>query len=99
MAIDSKNFTVKTKLNSVAVVRKQTIPNERPPNFAGKECCVVSATIPTAVNLGFVDRSCYFFIKVAPQLSSRGRVDPALDPSTSQKIWYGRKCNPEPLDL
>jgi hypothetical protein len=28
--------------------------------------------IPTAVNLGFLDRSHYFFIQVAPQLSSRG---------------------------
>jgi hypothetical protein len=28
--------------------------------------------IPTAINLGFLDRSRYFFIQVAPQLSSRG---------------------------
>jgi hypothetical protein len=28
--------------------------------------------IPTAVNLCFLDRSRYFFIQVAPQLSSRG---------------------------
>jgi hypothetical protein len=28
--------------------------------------------IPTAVNLSFLDRSRYFFIPVAPQLSSRG---------------------------
>jgi hypothetical protein len=28
--------------------------------------------IPTAVNIGFLDRSRYFFIQVAPQLSSRG---------------------------
>jgi hypothetical protein len=28
--------------------------------------------IPTAVNLGFLDRSRYFFIRVSPQLSSRG---------------------------
>jgi hypothetical protein len=28
--------------------------------------------IPTAVNLDFLDRSRYFFIQVAPQLSSRG---------------------------
>jgi hypothetical protein len=27
--------------------------------------------IPMAVNLGFLDRSRYFFIQVAPQLSSR----------------------------
>jgi hypothetical protein len=28
--------------------------------------------IPPALNLGFLDRSRYFFIQVAPQLSSRG---------------------------
>jgi hypothetical protein len=36
--------------------------------------------IPTVVNLGFLDRRRYFFIQVAPQLSSRGWVDPVLDP-------------------
>jgi hypothetical protein len=35
--------------------------------------------IPTAVNLGFLDRSRYF-LETAPQLSSRGSVDPAPDP-------------------
>jgi hypothetical protein len=38
------------------------------PTFAGRECYVVSATDPTAVNLGFLGRSRYFFIQVAPQL-------------------------------
>jgi hypothetical protein len=33
-----------------------------------------------AVNLGFLDRSRYFSIQVAPQLSSRGWVDPVPDP-------------------
>jgi hypothetical protein len=31
---------------------------------------VVSATGPTAINLGFLDRNQYFFIHVSPQLSS-----------------------------
>jgi hypothetical protein len=35
------------------------------PTFAGRGCYVV---IPTAINLGFLDRSCYFFFQVAPQL-------------------------------
>jgi hypothetical protein len=43
--------------------------------------------IPTTINLGFLDWSCYFFIQVAPQLSSRGCMDPIPDPPTSQKIW------------
>jgi hypothetical protein len=36
--------------------------------------------IPAAVNLSFQDRSRYFFIQVAPQLSSRGWADPIPDP-------------------
>jgi hypothetical protein len=76
------------KLNSVAVVRKQTRPTERPPligevsaNLLRVEGVAWSGQpIPTAVNLGFLDRSLYFFIQVAPQLSSRGWVDPVPDP-------------------
>jgi hypothetical protein len=53
----------KLKLNSVALVRERTIPTERPPpvgevsaNFLrGEGCHVVSATVPTAVNLCFLD--------------------------------------------
>jgi hypothetical protein len=41
--------------------------------------------IPTAVNLGFLDRSRYFFIQVAPQLSSWGWVDPVRDPLLLRK--------------
>jgi hypothetical protein len=33
-----------------------------------------------AVNLGLLGGSCYFFISVALQLSSRGGVEPAPDP-------------------
>jgi hypothetical protein len=65
----------KKKLNSVAVVRKRTIPTERPPlvsevsvNLLRVEGVARSAQrIPTAVNLSFLDRSRYFFIQVAPQ--------------------------------
>jgi hypothetical protein len=42
---------VPKKLNFVALVRKRTIPTERPPlvgevsaKFEGRRCCVVSAT-------------------------------------------------------
>jgi hypothetical protein len=57
--------------------------------------------IPTAVNLGFIERSRYFFIQVAPQLSSRGWVDPVLDPlilrkscragNRTQDLWICRQ--------
>jgi hypothetical protein len=49
---------------------------------------VVGAAVRTAVNLGFLDRSRYFFIQVAPQLSSRGLVDPVTDPlQNKQTPW------------
>jgi hypothetical protein len=47
--------------NSVALVRERTSTN-----------CVVSAADPYGRNLGFLDRSCYFFFQRAPQLYSRG---------------------------
>jgi hypothetical protein len=62
------------------LVLKRTIPTERPPlvgevsaNFLWIEGVTWSAQrITTAVNLSFRDRSRYFSIQVAPQLSSRG---------------------------
>jgi hypothetical protein len=42
------------------------------PTFAGRGCRVVSATVPPAVSLGFLDRSRYFSIQAAPKLTSRG---------------------------
>jgi hypothetical protein len=63
------------------------MPTERPPlvgevvrTFADRGCCVVSATDPPVVSLGFLDRNRYYFFQVAPQLSSRGWVDPVPDP-------------------
>jgi hypothetical protein len=63
-------------LNSVASVRKRTIPTERPPLvsevsahfFAARECHVVSVTNPSGRILEFLDRSRYYFFQVAPQL-------------------------------
>jgi hypothetical protein len=80
------------KLNSVAF-SPQANYTERPPlvgevraNFLRIEGVAWSAQrIPTAVNLGFVDRSRYFSIQVAPQLSSRGWVDPVPDPLLLRK--------------
>jgi hypothetical protein len=75
------------KTNSVALVRKRTTPTERPPlvgevraKFADRGCCVFSAMDPHGRILGFLDQSSYFSIQVAPQLSSRGWVDPVPDP-------------------
>jgi hypothetical protein len=41
------------------------------PTFVDRGCHVVSVTDPYGRNLGFLDRSRYFF-QVAPQLYSRG---------------------------
>jgi hypothetical protein len=83
---------LKTKLNSVALVRKRTMLIELPPLvekvvpiFADRGCRVSAQRIPTVVNLDFLDRSRYFFFKVAPQLSSRGWVDPVPDPLILRK--------------
>jgi hypothetical protein len=68
------------------------MPTERPPlvgrvmpTFADRGCCVVSATDPPVVSLGFLHRSCYYFFQVAPHLSSRGWVDPVPDPLLLRK--------------
>jgi hypothetical protein len=69
-----------TFLNPWPLVRKRTIPTEQTPlvgevsaNILRVEGVTWSAQrIPTAVNIGFQDRSRCFFIQVDPQLSSRG---------------------------
>jgi len=73
----------------VALVRERTIPTERPPpvgevvpTFAGVTWS--AQRVPTAA-LCFLDRSRYFFIQVAPQLTSRGWVDPVPDPLLLRK--------------
>ena len=85
---------LKTKLNSVALVRTRTIPTERPPpvgevsaNFCGHRGVTWSAQrVLTAVNLCFLElEPLLFFIQVAPQLTSRGWVDPVPDPLLLRK--------------
>ena len=71
-----RNITVHLRRSSckklsVALVRKRTIPTERPPpvgevsaNFCGYRGVTWSAhRIPTAVNICFLDRSRYFLFK------------------------------------
>jgi hypothetical protein len=54
--------------------------------FADKRCHVVSAVDPRGRIFGFLDRSHYYFFQVAPQLYSRGRVDPVPD-TLIEKVW------------
>jgi hypothetical protein len=66
----------------MAVVHKGTIPTEWTlsaklvPTFAGRRCCVVSATN---------SHGHYFFIQVVPQLSSQGWAGPVPDPLLLRK--------------
>jgi hypothetical protein len=55
------------------------------PTFAGRGCHVVSVTDPCGRILGFLDLSRYFSFQVAPQLYSRGWVDPVPDPIIFRK--------------
>jgi hypothetical protein len=55
--------------------------------------------IPTLVT-SFLDRSYYYFFQVAPELYSRGRVDPVPDPlllrkfgSAGNRTWDPYICN------
>jgi hypothetical protein len=70
------------------------------PTFADRGVsCGQRGRTPTAINLSFLDWSCYFFFQVAPHLSSWGWVDPVPDPQLLRKIWWHRELNQEPLGL
>jgi hypothetical protein len=68
----------RSKLNSVALVRGRTTGRTTAacrrslPTFAERGCRVVCATDPHGRNLGFLDRSSFFFLEAAPQMYSRG---------------------------
>jgi hypothetical protein len=49
------------------------------PTFADRGYRVVNATDSCGLILGFLDRRRYFFFQVAPQLYSRGWMEPAID--------------------
>jgi hypothetical protein len=55
------------------------------PTFADRGCHVVSMTDPYRHILGLLDRSRYCFFQVAPQLYSRGWVNPISDPLLLRK--------------
>jgi hypothetical protein len=71
--------------NSMALVRKQQ-PTDRHlsanlvTTFADRGCRVVRETDPHGHILRFIDQSHYYIFQVAPQLYSRGWVDPVPDP-------------------
>jgi hypothetical protein len=59
---------------------------------------MVSVMDPYSRILGFLDRSRYFFFQVAPQLYSRGSMDPVADPLLL-RISGSSGNEPGPLDL
>jgi hypothetical protein len=83
----SEKKLTKTKLRGFYSASELYRPSDRRlsakliPTF----CAWSAQRIPTAVNLGFLDRSRYFSIQVATQLSSRGWVDPVPDPLLLRK--------------
>jgi hypothetical protein len=104
----SEAFSIKTKQTPWPLVRKRTIPTERPPllgeilvpTFADRGVsCGQRGGSHTVVNLSFLDRSRYFFFQVAPHLSSRGLSAPRSRLTATQKIWQRRESNPGPLGL
>jgi hypothetical protein len=58
---------------------RATVACRRVPTFTDRECHVVSVTDPYDRILCFLDRSRYYFFQAAPQLYSRGLVDPVPD--------------------
>jgi hypothetical protein len=79
-------FTKKTKLRGLESASELYRASDRRlsakllPTFADRGYRVVSVTDPYGRSLGFLDRSRYYLSQVAPQLSSRGWVDPVPEP-------------------
>jgi hypothetical protein len=80
--------------NSVVLVRKRTIPTERPQpagevsaNLADRGCCVVSTTDPHGRNLGFLDPEPLLFHSSNSSVILTSLSGPRSRPTTSQKIW------------
>jgi hypothetical protein len=90
----------KTKLNSMVWVRERTIPTERPPLLGEVIANLCGLRVPRGQRDGslrpysrFSRQEPLLFYQVAPQLYSRGWVDPVPDPLLFsfffffQKIW------------
>jgi hypothetical protein len=94
-SINTCSFRENNKQNKLRGLSRQAnytdLPSDRRmsaklvPTFANRGCRVVSATDPHGRILGFIDRS-RFSIQLAPQLYSRGWVDPVPDPLLLRKF-------------
>jgi hypothetical protein len=63
------------------------------PTFTGRECHVVSVTDPYGLNLGFLDRR--FFLSSSSSVLVTRLSAPRSRLTTSQKMWWRRKSNPD----
>jgi hypothetical protein len=79
-------------------IKKPPLVSEVSANFADRGCCVVNVTDPYCRILDFLYRSSYFIFQAAPQLYSRGWVDPVPDPLLLRKSGSAG-IEPWPLDL
>jgi hypothetical protein len=93
------------KLNPIALLRDRRLSAKLVPNFTDRGCRVVSTADPHGRVLGFLDWGNYYFFQVAPQLYSRGLVDPVPDPlllrksgSAWNRTWDLWICSQEPTD-
>jgi hypothetical protein len=84
-------YLVRRKTRSPASASDVYRPSDRQlsaklmPTFANRGCHVVRVTDLYGRIPGFLDRSRYFFLQVAPQLYSRGWVNPFPDPLLVRK--------------
>jgi hypothetical protein len=84
----------------VTWVCERTTSTERSPLVGEINANIFSMTDSYGRILGFLDRNCYYFFQVAPQLYSRGWMDPVKDPlllrksgSAGNRIRDLRICN------
>jgi hypothetical protein len=87
------NYTTIKRQTLWPLVPKRSISTELPSlvgetsdKFCDKRGVAWSVQqVPTANRLGFLDRSRYLFIQIAPHLSSQGRVQPVAGPLQLKK--------------
>jgi hypothetical protein len=90
------------QLRSMKPESKVTVVSERPP-FVGEEVptfvdrgqSVVRVADPYGRNLGFLDRSRYFFSPISSSVVLTRLSGPCFGPTTSQKIRQRRESIPD----
>jgi hypothetical protein len=91
---ESLGSSPKEKQNKRLLARKRTIPTQRPlqpatlvPTFAGRSCCVVSATDPYGRSCGVSRPESLLLLSIRTSIILSRLSGPRSRPTTSQKIW------------